>query len=118
METSVFLRVQWSGPEALLLIKQLSCQHGRHGAVVVNEELGVPDYPAVWALGDSAEIPKPDHGGFYAPTAQNAVREGATVAHNIAADLRGHAREQFRFKPLGELALVGRHAGVARILGF
>ncbi len=100
------------------IIKELKCRHSRHGGVVVNEELAVPDHPGVWALGDSAEVPKPDHSGFYTPTAQNAVREGTTVGRNIAADLRGHSRERFHFKPLGELALVGRHAGVARILGF
>lgn len=100
------------------IIKGLDCRHSRHSAVVVNGELAVPEHPGVWALGDSAEVPKPDHSGFYAPTAQNAVREGTTIARNIAADLRGHARERFHFKPLGELALVGRHAGVARILGF
>jgi NADH:quinone reductase (non-electrogenic) len=100
------------------IIKDLDCAHSRHGAVVVNAELAVPDCPGAWALGDSAEVPKPDHSGFYAPTAQNALREGKIVGRNIAADLRGAAREPFHFKPLGELALVGRHAGVARILGF
>lgn len=100
------------------ILKELGCPHSRHGAVVVSEELAVPDHPGVWALGDSAEVPKPDHSGFYTPTAQNAEREGTTVGRNIAADLRGRPRERFQFKPLGELALVGRHAGVARILGF
>ncbi len=99
------------------LIGELNCPHSRHGAVVVNHELAVPGHPGVWALGDSAEVPKPDTSGSYAPTAQNALREGKTVGRNIAADLRGAARERFQFKPLGELALVGRHAGVARILG-
>jgi NADH:quinone reductase (non-electrogenic) len=100
------------------ILKGLECSQSRHGAVVVNEELAVPGHPRVWALGDSAEVPKADNSGFYAPTAQNAVREGKTIGRNIAADLRGAAREAFRFKPLGELALVGRHAGVARIFGF
>ncbi len=100
------------------IMKELDCPHSRHGAVVVNGEMAVPDFPGVWALGDSAEVPKPGHTGFYAPTAQNAVREGTTVGRNIAADLRGRSRVRFQFKPLGELALVGRHAGVARILGF
>ncbi len=111
--------VIWAGgvtPNSL--IKELDCAHSRHGAVLVDEQLAVPGHRGIWALGDSAEVPKPDHSGFYAPTAQNAVREGTTLGRNIAADLRGIAREPFQFKPLGELALVGRHAGVARILGF
>ena len=99
------------------IVKELDCQHSRHGAVVVNDELAIPEHPGVWALGDSAQVPKPQHTGFYAPTAQNALRQGRTVGRNIAADLRGRVRERFQFKPLGELALVGRHAGVARILG-
>jgi NADH:ubiquinone reductase (H+-translocating) len=100
------------------ILHSLDCAHGRHGAVVVDEFLTVPGFHGVWALGDSAQVPHSVDKGFYAPTAQNAVHEGTLVGRNIAAVLRGQPPRQFRFKPMGELALVGRHAGVARILGF
>ncbi len=62
-------------------------------------------------------MPKPDGKGTYAPTAQNAVREGVLVAANIAATLCGEATRPFTYTPIGELALVGRHAGVAEVYG-
>jgi NADH dehydrogenase len=40
------------------------------------------------------------------------------VAHNIVATLRGERPQPFRFQPLGELALVGKRTGVARIYNF
>jgi len=99
------------------LIGSLSCKRGEHGGVVVDECCAVPDHPGVWALGDCAEVPKPDAKGTYAPTAQNATREGTLVARNIVAVLRGRRSEPFQFTPVGELALVGRHSGVGKIYG-
>lgn len=99
------------------LIGKLNCKRGKHGGIVVDEYCAVPDQPGVWSLGDCAEVPKPESKGTYAPTAQNATREGALVARNIVAVLRGHQPERFQFTPIGELALVGRHSGVAKIYG-
>lgn len=98
--------------------ERLDCRHGRHGGIVVDECCRVPGHPGVWALGDCAEIPKSDSKQTYTPTAQNATREGSRVARNIVASLRGEEPKPFRYQPIGELALVGRHAGVARIYGF
>ncbi|MGI8989111.1 MAG: NAD(P)/FAD-dependent oxidoreductase, partial [Bryobacteraceae bacterium] len=38
-------------------------------------------------------------------------------AKNIVATLRGEKPQPFVFTPIGELALVGRHSGVAKIYG-
>jgi NADH:ubiquinone reductase (H+-translocating) len=95
------------------LMENLPCPRSPHGAVVVDPHLAVPGYPGVWDLGDCAEVPRPDGQGSYAPTAQNAFREGIVIAHNVAATLRGDALQPFTYRPLGELALVGRHAGAA-----
>lgn len=99
------------------LIETLDCQRGRHGGIAVDACCAVPDRAGVWAIGDCAEIPKPDGKGTYAPTAQNATREGALVARNIVAALCGAKPKPFTFEAIGELALVGRHAGVAQIWG-
>ena len=100
------------------LIAKLDCKRGRHGGVVVDETCAVPEHRGVWALGDSAEIPKVDSKGTRAPTAQNATREGELVARNIVAAMRGEAPQPFTFTPIGELALVGRHSGVAKLYGY
>jgi len=99
------------------LIEKLDCPRGHHGGIVVDACCAVPGHPGVWALGDCAEIPKQGSKESYAPTAQNATREGALVARNIVAVLRGQSPQPFTFQTIGELALVGRHAGVAKIYG-
>jgi NADH dehydrogenase len=100
------------------VVDTLDCRHGHGGGIAVEASCAVPDHASVWALGDCAEIPKPGSKGTYAPTAQNATREGALVARNIVAGLRGHPQQPFTFEPIGEVALVGRHAGVATLYGY
>ncbi len=95
----------------------LPCPKGKHGGIAVDACCAVPGFVGVWALGDCAEVPKPEGHGTYGPTAQNATREGELVAHNIVAALRGEAPRPFVFQAMGELALVGRHAGVGEIYG-
>lgn len=99
------------------LIRNLDCQHGKHGGIVVDQYCEVPGHAGVWALGDCAEVPKSDSQDTYAPTAQNATREGAQVGRNIVAALRGEKPEAFTYTPIGEMALVGRHSGVAKLYG-
>ena len=89
----------------------------RGGRLVVNEYLEVPDRPGVWALGDCALVPDPRSGGFHPPTAQHALREGRTVAHNVAAAVLGGSKRPFRFSTLGQLAAIGKRTGVAKVLG-
>ncbi len=100
------------------LLANLPAQHGKHHGLTVGSDCQLPEHPGVWALGDCAEIPEPDGKGTYAPTAQNATREGTVVAQNIVRTLHGKATEPFRFTPIGELALVGRRTGVARVYGY
>jgi NADH:ubiquinone reductase (H+-translocating) len=100
------------------LVEQLDCERGRHGGIVVDEHCAVPKHPGVWALGDCAEVPKAGSQGTHAPTAQNATREGALLARNIVAEMRGEPLQPFTFNPIGELALVGRHSGVAKLYGY
>jgi NADH:ubiquinone reductase (H+-translocating) len=100
------------------LIQKLDCPRGNQGGIAVDACCAVPGHPGVWALGDCAEVPKQRSKGTYAPTAQNATREGALVARNIVAVLRGKKPQPFTFQTIGELALVGRHAGVAKLYGY
>src|SRR5581483_10774291 len=99
------------------VIGTLDCRRGQHGGVVVDACCAVAGRPGVWALGDCAEIPHPGTQKTYAPTAQNAMREGRQVARNIAAVLHGRTPRPFVYTPIGELALVGRRAGVASLYG-
>src|SRR6516225_4036142 len=100
------------------LLATLPCARNKRGQIVVNEYLEVPDRPGLWALGDCAEIPNPQTGEPYAPTAQHATREGRVLAQNIAATLRGGTKRPFIYRPLGMLASLGRRSAVAEICGF
>lgn len=108
----------WSGGvRPSPVIEKLGLELGKHHGVKVDGTCAVPGHPGLWAIGDCAEIPLPDGSGLYTATAQNSQREGAHVARNIAAVLRGHEPEPFRYDPIGFLAVVGRHDGVASIWG-
>lgn len=100
------------------LLTTLPCAHNNRGQIIVNGYLEIPDYPGVWVLGDCAEIPNPQTGYPYPPTAQHAIREGKIVAENIATSIRGGSKKQFIYKPLGVLASLGRRSAVAEICGF
>jgi NADH dehydrogenase len=87
------------------------------GRLLVNEFLGVPGTPGVWAAGDSAAVPEGNTGQFHPPTAQHGLREGRTAAKNIEAVIRGRPRKQFVYSTQGQLATIGRRSGVAKIMG-
>jgi NADH dehydrogenase len=91
----------------------------KHGAIQVNNQLQVLNHPAVFALGDCAAVPTPDGPdgvAFYAPTAQNAIREGPVAAANIAAAIRRTGKTRsFTYKPIGSLASLGQRQAVAQI---
>ncbi len=97
------------------LLSTLACEKER-GRLRVTPSLEVVGHPGVWALGDCAVVPGPD-GKPYPPTAQHALRQGKVLADNLVATLRGRATKPFRFRTLGQLATIGRRAGVAQIFG-
>jgi NADH dehydrogenase len=99
------------------VIQSSSAKLGRHHGIVTDYCCAVPGHPGVWALGDSAEIPMLDGKGTYAPTAQNAIREGSVVAQNVASALRGGELTPFIYHPAGEMAIVGKRSGVASLYG-
>jgi NADH:ubiquinone reductase (H+-translocating) len=99
------------------VLKGVALPKDQHGAIRVNEYLQLLDHPTIFALGDCAAVPRPDDGhGSYAPTAQNAIREGPVAAANIAALLRGTPmRKTFHYTPMGSLASLGHREAVAQI---
>ena len=87
------------------------------GRLAVNEHLELPGYEGqVWIVGDCGAI-KTAAGNSVPPTAQHAVREAKTVAHNICAVIRNTQRTTFTFEGLGKLASLGHHSAVADVFG-
>ena len=100
-------------------VDSLDCKKGKKHGIAVDSAFQVEGRSGVWAIGDCAEIPKPDGSGtFFEPTAQNATREGVHVADNILATIHGRAVKPFRYRQVGELAVIARHCGVAHVFGF
>ena len=87
------------------------------GRLLVNEFLGVPGVPGLWAAGDCAAVPDSKTGKFHPPTAQHGLREGLIAAKNIEAAILGRPPRPFVFTTLGQLATIGRRTGVAMVFG-
>lgn len=87
------------------------------GRVPTDEYLRVRGLDDVWAGGDCAAVPDLVTGGTCPPTAQHALRQAKRLAKNVTAQLRGEPLAPFRYRQLGYLVSLGRHQGVAVILG-
>jgi len=89
-----------------------------HGRIVVDEYLNVPGHPRVYAVGDAAAVPDPQHPGRPTPmTAQHAVRHGKQAAHNIAAEYGTGKRKPYRHRDLGFVVDLGGLAATANPFG-
>ena len=97
------------------LLKSQPFERDKRGAVKVDFTLAVPGHPGVWALGDCAAVNDAKTGKPYPPTAQFAIREAATVARNIAAQLAGRPLKNFHFNSLGALCVVGHQTACAEL---
>jgi NADH dehydrogenase len=87
------------------------------GRVVVDEYLNVPGHPEVYACGDAAAVPDPTHPGDITPmTAQHAQRQGALVAHNIAASYGQGRPRPYTHRELGFVVDLGGRDAVANPL--
>jgi len=83
------------------------------GRVQVDECLRVVGRDRVWALGDVAAVPNAaTPGRVDPPTSQHALRQARRLAKNLAG-----APRPYRYRMLGQVATLGRHQGIAEVLG-
>jgi NADH dehydrogenase len=99
------------------LVQMLAAAHDPHGAILVDQHLAVPGLAGVWALGDCALVTDARTGKSCPPTAQFAVREAETLAHNIHASSHHRPLQPFHFDALGLLCVVGYQTACAEIKG-
>jgi NADH dehydrogenase len=78
----------------------------------VQPDLSLDGRPEVFVVGDQAAISKPD-GKPVPRVAQGAIQMGKAAGRNIVRDLRGEARQPFRYRNHGDLAVIGRYRAVA-----
>ncbi len=100
------------------VLQTLPVDRDRRGALVVDSTLAVPGNSGLWAVGDCAAVIDAKTGQPCPPTAQFALREAYTLAHNIHANLHGRPLKPFHFNVIGVLCVVGHHTACAEIKGF
>ena len=88
------------------------------GRIVVDRFCQVDGRTDVWAIGDAAAVPDPARPGQPTPpTCQHALRQGRTVAGNVAAALGAGRPKPFTYKTLGVFVDMGHQKAVAETVG-
>ncbi|HTQ37812.1 MAG TPA: NAD(P)/FAD-dependent oxidoreductase [Pirellulales bacterium] len=103
-----------ASPLGKAVAKATGAQLDRAGRVIVQPDCTVPGHPEIFIIGDLANFTGSD-GKPLPGVAQPAIQEGRYVAKLIAARLRGQTLPPFKYRDLGSLATIGRHAAVADI---
>jgi NADH:quinone reductase (non-electrogenic) len=111
--------VAWTaGVRPAPVVAELGLPIDQHGRLVVDRYCKVEGRDDVWAIGDAAAVPDPARPGQPTPpTCQHALRQGRTVAGNVAAALGGGRPKPFRYKTLGVFVDMGHQKAVAETLG-
>jgi NADH dehydrogenase len=114
--------VAWTaGVEPHPIVSRLGLPLDGGGRIKVDRFCQVDGFGDVWAIGDAAAVPDPARPGLPCPpTCQHAIRQGRTVAHNVAAALGdGHSgrKRPFTYKTLGVFVDLGHQKAVAETLG-
>jgi NADH dehydrogenase len=95
------------------LVETLGLPLDERTRIVVEPTLRVSGRTNVWALGDCAAVPnEATPGQVDPPTSQHALRQ----ARRLARNLRGESKP-YRYRMLGQVATLGRHRGIADVLG-
>ncbi len=88
----------------------------RAGRVEVLEDLSLPGYPNVLAIGDMIRIRRADGSSIAIPgLAPVAMQEGRHAARVVRDRLHGRPGRRFRYHDKGNLATIGRARAVAEV---
>jgi NADH:ubiquinone reductase (H+-translocating) len=102
-----------AGVRATPVLTRFGFPLDERGRIVVDPYLRVPGHEGVWALGDCAAVPnEATPGQVDPPTCQHALRQ----ARRLAKNLQGRPKP-YRYRMLGQVATLGRHKGIADVLG-
>jgi NADH dehydrogenase len=94
------------------LLREWSLPLDEKGRVEVDELLRVRGHEHVWALGDCARVPNTRSDRPDPPTCQHALRQARRLAKNLTG-----SPEPYGYRMLGQVATLGRHKGIAEVLG-
>lgn len=89
----------------------------RRGRVVVEKDLRVEGYPNIFMIGDVSAVMDEASGRPYPTTAQIALKQGGSVADNLARLLNNQPTEPFTFESQGTVASIGNNCGIGQVFG-
>lgn len=84
---------------------------GNRDKISVLPSLQLQQYPEVYALGDTAQVPDQALAGV----APEALQQGVCTARNLRRQLKGRSPQPFRYLNKGRLAIIGCFSGVGKI---
>ena len=99
------------------VVAELEIPKDYMGRIWVNEQLEVPGFPGVFAVGDCAFFEDPRTGRPIPPRAHIAVRQARVAGRNIVADIRGQSRQPYRYSNTAEMVSLGASKAVFRFHG-
>jgi NADH dehydrogenase len=94
------------------VLREWSLPLDEKGRVEVDELLRVRGREHAWALGDCALVPNTRSDRPDPPTCQHALRQARRLAKNLTGP-----PEPYGYRMLGQVATLGRHKGIAEVLG-
>jgi NADH dehydrogenase len=86
----------------------------RAGRVIVGPDLTIPGHPEIFVVGDAAVQPWKE-GRPVPGVAQGAIQSGTYAAKVIRRRILGRPHAPFRYRDKGDVAVIGRLAGVTNI---
>jgi NADH dehydrogenase len=99
---------------ARTVAKATGAETDRNGRVIVDDYLNIPGHPEIFVVGDAAVEPwKPERAT--PGVAQGAMQGGVHAAKTIRRRILGRPTEPFRYSNHGDVAVIGRLAGVTDI---
>jgi NADH dehydrogenase len=108
--------VLWAaGVRVTPLVESFDAPKARQGRIVVTPTLTVPDHPDIYAVGDIAYVEQ--DGQMLPGMAPVAMQMGRYAGEALLARLRGKEPEPFHYADRGKMAVIGRGAAIADVLG-
>ena len=94
-----------------VVARSTAAPRDKMGRILVESDLTVPGHPEIFVIGDAAHFE--EHGAPLPGVAPVAMQQGRYAAKAILDRLRGHVPDAFHYRNKGNLAVIGRAAGVA-----
>ena len=108
--------VIWAtGIEAWQQVARLPAPKAQDGRLEVDACLGVPGYPGVYTVGDTARAVDAKTGRPLPPNAPAAIESGRLAAANVLRSLAGKPQRPLRYRRRGDLIALGEYKAVAEV---